>query len=97
MSRYTQEEIRLNVLPRILRPIVAVIVLVAGTLLAMTLAFLSFIAALSIGVALWIAARYGAGRIRRDASRAREGTDVIDIEMREIEREPAHRASDTAR
>ena len=87
----------MNVLPRILRPIVAVIVLVAGTLLGLTLAFLSFIAALSIGVALWIAARYGSGRLRRNASRTSARTDVIDVEMREIETEPAHHASDARR
>lgn len=82
----------MNALPRILRPIVAVIVLVAGTLLAMTLAFLTLVAALSIGVALWIGTRYGIGRIRRDASRARARAEVIDVEIREVERESGYRA-----
>ncbi len=73
------------------------IVFVAGALLAMTVALLTFVAALWIGLALWLGARYGIGRTRRGAAQAHARTEVIDIEMREIERDRTYRRSDTAR
>ena len=73
----------------IARRVLAVAALVAGVLLAALFAALTLAGALAIGAALWLANRFGlrATRPQRGAATPRE-SDVIDVEMRELETGP---------
>jgi hypothetical protein len=68
------------------RRVLAIAALVAGMLLAALFAALTLAAALAIGAALWLANRFGlrATRPQRGAAAPRE-TEIIDVEMREVE------------
>lgn len=79
----------LAALGTLLRRAVAVVALAAGAMLAVLLAVVTFVAAITVGAALWLSARLGARPLGRDpGARGQPSKDVIDVEMREIEPEP---------
>lgn len=75
-----------SILRTLARRIAAAAAIVAGVLLAVVFAVLALAATLTMGVAVWLASRFGLRVSRRPhASPGRTDRDVIDVEMREIE------------
>ncbi|HLS57867.1 MAG TPA: hypothetical protein VK052_17495 [Zeimonas sp.] len=71
---------------KLLHRAATVAALVFGALLAALFAALALAAALAIGAALWLANRFGMRAMRPDRRPgAPRETDVIDVEMREVE------------
>ncbi len=68
----------------------AVALIVAGAVFAIVMAVLTVTAAVFIGIAAWIATRFGLRRQATATTPQRTPSEIIDIEMREIPERREH-------